>query len=50
MTDVIALQSLAGPGQEAQDAQDGSELEKVSELSFFVCGPLPSEISSFGCI
>lgn len=47
MTDVIALQSLAGPGQEAQD---GSELEKVSELSFFVCGPLPSEISSFGCI
>lgn len=47
MTQVVALQSLQGPDQEAHDV---GELEKISELSFAVCGPFPSEISAWGCI
>lgn len=46
MAEVIALQALQGPEREAADG----ELEKISELSFFVCGPFPSEVSAWGCI
>lgn len=46
MAQVVALQSLPC----SQESPYDTDLEKVSELSYFACGPLPSDLSSFVCV
>ncbi|MFR9800572.1 hypothetical protein ACL02U_32440 [Streptomyces sp. MS06] len=46
MTQVVALQRMAGP----QESAWNTELEKISDLSYFLCGPAPSELSAWACI
>ena len=46
MTQVVALQTLPCAQESAYD----TDLEKVSELSYFACGPFPSDLSSFVCV
>ncbi|WP_167377686.1 hypothetical protein [Streptomyces malaysiense] len=46
MAQVVALQRLAVLRETAHD----TAMEKVSELSYFACGPLPSEISAWACV
>lgn len=50
MEQVIALQSL--PVDSLPSGQETGQTDeiRISESSLFLCGPLPSEFSVFGCL